>query len=263
MKMKIKIIIIGIALVSILGLILGGMPLLLPKGEPSQPLLTFVTVGDIHAWTKEIDKTVRYINRQDGIDFVVFLGDIARDNANDEEYKNVKNSLSKLNKTYYILAGNHDDVTCADGGKYSKAFGKLHQIHYLTKGDKTYQIITASYCESDNWNFLFDKADKNLPTIVFTHGPVIPPKSSCEPWEDYHKYNYGMKSGLDQFTNLIGVYAGHVHEYTNQMIGGTRYVTEESLAGATRCGLRPTRFIGYTKVYNDGNTQYSRLDFQS
>lgn len=260
MKMKIKIIIIGITLVFILGLIFG-IPLLLPKGEP---LLTFVTVGDIHAWIDDIDKTVEYINQQNDTDFVVFLGDIAKENANNEEYKNVKDSLSKLNKTYYILAGNHDDVTCTGGGKYSKAFGKLHQIHYLTKKDKTYQIITASYCESDNWNFLFDKADKNLPTIVFTHGPVIPPTSSCEPWEDYHKYNYDMKSGLDQFTNLIGVYAGHVHEYTNQVIDNTRYVTEEALVGSPRCGgLPPTRFIGYTKVYNDDSTQYSRLDFQS
>ena len=218
--------------------------------------LRFITVGDPHQFTTKIQKIVSFINRSN-VDFAVFLGDI--DQCDLITYNNIKNELSNLNKKYYILGGNHDlsSVQCGSNiDKYGQIFSPLNIIDNV----KGYQIVTASWLITNDWSFLFNGVDKNRSTLVFTHGPVVEPQVSC-PLEDFHRYNFTMKSELDKLRNLICVYAGHIHESDQGIYQGIRQIIEDATV-ESRCNLPPTNKIGYTRVSCD-DFKYTRLDYNS
>lgn len=224
--------------------------------------LKFITVGDIHAWIDRIRTVVNFINSSDA-DFAVFLGDIGDDTVVGYKYSQIKTELNNLVKPYYILSGNHDtdpvEAPCMeDSDPYVTTFGYLDKI----VDNKGYQIIITRYCITNDWSFLFNGTIKEKPTFVFTHGPVKQLVTDCT-WVDYFKYNFTMKPELDKLTKLLGVYAGHVHEYNNEMEGITRHVTEEALVSGSVCNTTPTLYVGYTKVNTDLTTQYARLNFNN
>ena len=93
-------------------------------------------------------------------------------------------------------------------------------------------------------SFDFSKADKNVPTLVFIHGPVTDLPMQCIHCQiknrEILEYAQSIRQELNKFTNLIGVYSGHIHYDSDQVIDGTRYITIN--------GLNNFRFGGYLKV---------------
>lgn len=244
--------------------------------------LTFITVGDIHAnrsgGLDRVKKIVNFTNQSD-INFAVYLGDISGEiggsGCDITTYNTIKAELDKSNKPYYILAGNHDTSQCLSStacnqttGNYIKVFGYYHKKITINN----FQIIIASWCDTASLSSLFDQANKALPTLVFTHGPVLCGNNcgvtNCKcnngaNWEDYFYSNFGMKTNhLDKFTKLIGVYSGHVHDHYNQVCNNTRYIIEHLTAGNT-CGTPTSSYIGYTLVKQDYITQYARLNYNN
>ena len=96
------------------------------------------------------------------------------------------------------------------------------------------------------WSFDFSKADKNTPTLVFIHGPVTDLPIKCIHCQIKDKeileYAKNIRTELEGFNKLIGVYSGHIHYDSDQTINGTRYVTVN--------GLNNIRFGDYVKVVN-------------
>lgn len=77
----------------------------------SQEALTFVHLSDTHVGSstgaEDLRRTVKDINENAAIQFVVITGDITEFGA-DEEIKLVKQILDSLNKPWHIIPGNHD-----------------------------------------------------------------------------------------------------------------------------------------------------------
>jgi outer membrane protein assembly factor BamB/predicted phosphohydrolase len=96
-------------------------------GILSAQTLRFVHVTDTHVGSgtgaEDLDNTVKDINGQDDVDFVIFSGDIT-EFGSDEELSEAKLLISKLNKPWYIVPGNHDSKWSESGNNsFVRTFG--------------------------------------------------------------------------------------------------------------------------------------------
>lgn len=239
--------------------------------------LRFVTIGDVHiggnnappSYTDGLanfTRAINYINNMTDVDFVVQLGDIV-DNASVTNFVVANSTLRNFTKPYYVIEGNHD-IGSPSGTNFRKYIGPTNR---LIKDFKGYQLIFPGIDRGSNlnisaydWIFNYSTADKSKPTIVFDHGPVKPNPNSkitdcVASWDGngsipYYGYACNMSSELSSFTNILGVYAGHVHTGTNRTINGTLYVTEDNIGGNGAASI----YIGNT-IIQDGNVTYSKV----
>jgi outer membrane protein assembly factor BamB/predicted MPP superfamily phosphohydrolase len=83
---------------------------------------THVNIGNATS-IEDLRRTVRDINANPELQFVVISGDITEFGA-DEELKIAKDVLDSLNKPWYIIPGNHDANWSESGGNtFKKVFG--------------------------------------------------------------------------------------------------------------------------------------------
>lgn len=112
----------------VLPILLSGVSFVMYAGERN---LTFAYMSDVHI-TLDSDvpentlKCIEDINANDDIAFVIFAGDIT-DFGSDREILKAKSIFDRLEKPYYILAGNHDAKWSESGcNTFSKVFGYEH-----------------------------------------------------------------------------------------------------------------------------------------
>ena len=96
-------------------------------GFGSAQTFRFAHVTDTHIGSstaaEDLVRTVDDINQQPDIDLVILSGDVT-EFGSDEELLEAKTILSKLNKPYYILPGNHDSKWSESGNNsFVKTFG--------------------------------------------------------------------------------------------------------------------------------------------
>jgi calcineurin-like phosphoesterase family protein len=223
--------------------------------------ISFILVGDPHVKTgspqnrgnERLAQIVDFLNKQD-VDFVVFLGDMADDGKN-KTYDIVKKILNNLNKNYYAVAGNHD-ILVDQGTSYESYYGPMEHIENING----YQLLFAGIWSEPNpgdpkhgnvklnWSFDFNKAGKGLPTLVFLHGPTTEPPLDCPDckWEQFFGYAKTMQPELDKFSNLKGVFSGHVHYDSDQTINNVRHITVNGLIQIEAGGILadPSDYIG-------------------
>jgi len=93
----------------------------------AQDALTFVHLSDTHIGSStgadDLRRTVKDINENPAIQFVVITGDITEFGA-DEEIKLAKQILDSLNKPWHIIPGNHDGNWSESGANtFKRVFG--------------------------------------------------------------------------------------------------------------------------------------------
>ncbi|MFC0775597.1 outer membrane protein assembly factor BamB family protein [Terrimonas alba] len=93
----------------------------------SQDPITFVHLSDTHIGSatgaEDLRRTVKDINENPTIQFVVISGDIT-EFGSDEEIKLAKQILDSLNKPWHIVPGNHDSNWSESGSNtFKKIFG--------------------------------------------------------------------------------------------------------------------------------------------
>lgn len=90
--------------------------------------VVFAYLSDVHLSEGSprignLEKCIEDINANDEVQFVILAGDITEFGA-DSEIELAKNLLDKLNKPYYIVAGNHDAKWSESGcNTFAKVFG--------------------------------------------------------------------------------------------------------------------------------------------
>ena len=238
------------------------------NGESKE--LKFITVGDPQINLKSLDgverlkKVVSFANKSDA-DFVLFEGDITEDGTR-KSNDVVKDILKDLNKPYYVIVGNHDMYVSPE--MFESYYGPMEHIENV----KGYQLLFVGINDRKNeegnvtklnWSFDFSKVDKDKPTLVFIHGPVVDIPTGClycRFEKDILAYGYSIKPELEKFSNLIGVYSGHVHYDSERMINNTRYVTVNGLVDVTVRGItiaHASNKVGYSVI--QGNKSYYDL----
>lgn len=150
------------------------------------------------------EKVVETINSWEDTDMVVVLGDIVATSGTVDEYIFAKRFLDGLNKPYRVIGGNHDYIyndsflineetgchfkeTCSEVRKEKlelfRRTWSLKEIFYSERmGDYLLVFLTADGLFTNNYTEMSFRQlqwldaelerNKELPTIIFFHGPL-------------------------------------------------------------------------------------------
>lgn len=153
--------------------------------------------------------------KQKGLDFVVFNGDLIHSNQSIQTLESVKNEFdSKLNIPLYATLGNHDRI---NNSNWNNVFGH-NQNHYFSVGDFGYILLNSSNENGDRqvcegYDFLanaFEQLKTKKGVFVITHIPRyagVRNNSSYDSPECTDILNLFKNQ-----SNLISVTNSHFHE---------------------------------------------------
>jgi outer membrane protein assembly factor BamB/predicted MPP superfamily phosphohydrolase len=164
---------------------------LLNSASAQEPL-TFVHLTDTHVGgstgADDLRRTVKDINENPAIQFVVISGDIT-EFGSDEEIKLAKQILDSLNKPWYIIPGNHDSNWSENGSNtFKKVFGNetfaFTAGPYLFLGTHSGPNMRMSPGQIPRENIVWldsvlKATDNNTPIIFVNH---YPQDSSLNNW---------------------------------------------------------------------------------
>lgn len=245
-------------------------------GQNQSNDITFVVVGDPHVKSHNIDtggnerltQIVNYTNTLN-IDFAVFLGDMADDGKSKTDDIVVK-ILKNMTHPYYVVVGNHDIFQSPR--IFESYFGPMEHVEKV----QGYQLLFAGIWNDTaidkngktiiklHWSFNFSKANKSEPTLVFLHGPTMGPPPDCAQckWGEFFGYAESMQPELDKFSNLKGVFSGHVHYDSDQIFTGVRHITVNGLVTKDAGGISatPSDNIGRVTIKN-GTLDYGLVKY--
>jgi 3',5'-cyclic AMP phosphodiesterase CpdA len=213
--------------------------------------IKFAQVTDVHftsgsEYKKEVlERTVKDINKQHGLAFVVFTGDNI-DSANVQHLKEFIKTANKLNAPYYVVIGNHD--VFKNGGlskeEYIKAIRRHTHSHkpknpnYVFQKDGfTFIVVDGAkevipgpngYFKEDTLSWLDKELDKykNRPVVIFQHFPLVEPR----PVRSHTTYKADVYlEMLKKHEQVAAVVSGHYHMNSETMLDGIYHINTPSL----------------------------------
>jgi len=217
--------------------------------------LRIVHISDTHISEQapqrlqDLENCVQAINKlQEPPELVVHTGDISH-NALPKEYHSARQVLDKLNAPYYVMAGNRDKRAellneFADDRYRLPAQG---WVQYSVESHPVRLLMVDTVSENSNKGQLCTErlahleamlqADTTKPTVLFLHHPPyeatgIPDPYQYEDWNDVEK----LAELLSRFSNLRGMFCGHVHRFIDGSIAGLPARALSCLAGDLRKG---------------------------
>ena len=227
------------------------LSILLLQNTAFAGVIKFVQVTDSHFIAKDeyrtevLKQTVKSINKEKDVSFVVFTGDNL-DSPKEAYLPGFVNIINKLNVPYYLVIGNHDvfknnglskehyleivrDNNCFY--KYKKpnyVFKKNGFVFIVLDGAKEVIPGSIGYYKDDTLNWLEKqlKKYKRNPVIIFQHFPLIAAKE--RPTHTvYQKEKYF--DILDTNNNVVSIIAGHLHTNSEIMRNGVYHITSPTL----------------------------------
>ncbi|GEP97409.1 outer membrane protein assembly factor BamB family protein [Chitinophaga cymbidii] len=100
-------------------------------------LFRFALVTDTHVGTQtgqeDLERTIADINQQPQIDFVIFSGDVT-EFGSDEELRLSKSIITRLNKPWHIIPGNHDTKWSESGCNSFRTVYGNETFSFMHKG---------------------------------------------------------------------------------------------------------------------------------
>lgn len=213
--------------------------------------IKFVQVADAHFRTQDeyraevLKETVKAINKEKDISFVVFSGDNI-DSPKPEFVPEFVKIINKLRVPYYIVIGNHDVFKNNGLSKthyleivrdnnflyrYKKpnyVFKKNGFVFIVVDGAKEVIPDSIGYYREDTLNWLDKqlKKYKNEPVIILQHFPLVSVKEVTS-HDVYQKEKYIEL--LDKHENVISVITGHLHFNSEKMRNGVYHISSPTL----------------------------------
>lgn len=177
---------------------------------------------------KNLIFTVQSINKNKEIKFAVFLGDNI-DNSNMNSLQSFMNIVQNLNKSYYIVYGNHDAYQAGGIPKeefsefihtYNKKLPKEDTSYYFKANGDIYGLVvdgSSFVVPSKHGVYLPEvlaeieklfKHKKNDLILIFQHFPLVPPTDN----ESLYTFESDMYLDLlKKYPNVVLVSSGHFH----------------------------------------------------
>lgn len=232
-------------------IIIAVLSLLICHSSAFANVVRFAQVTDVHyrednEYSKEVLKeTVKQINDEKNISFVVFTGDNI-DSPKPEYLPGFIKTIKKLKVPFYLVIGNHD--VFKNGGlskteyfdvvKANCILYRYNRPNFVFKNngfvfitvDGAKEVIPGpnGYYKQDTLNWLEKQLNKykRNPVIIFQHFPLIT-DTEVKSHEVFKKEQY--LELLDKHDNVISVVAGHLHTNSEKMRNGVYHVTSPSL----------------------------------
>jgi 3',5'-cyclic AMP phosphodiesterase CpdA len=179
-------------------------------------------------------------------DFCIIAGDLAEKGTMAEEGP-VKEIFGSLGIPLRVVPGNHDYLTQTDRSAYDSLFPGSGNYHFEHGGWQFVALDTTEGLRYEKTSvpdatlrWLDDnlpKLSKRRPTVCFTHFPL---------GNDTPMRPLNADSVLERFLdyNLLAVFSGHHHGFTERSHGRTRLVTNRCCA-ISRANHDKTKEKGY------------------
>lgn len=214
-------------------------------------VIKFVQVADVHFRTKDeyraqvLKETVKSINNEKGVSFVVFTGDNI-DTPNAEFLPEFVKIVNKLDVPYYIVIGNHDvyknnglskahylEIVRDNNWTYrykkpNYVFKKRGYVFVVADGAKEVIPGSVGYYKKDTLDWVDKqlKRYKRSKVVILQHFPLVATKELTS-HRVYNKEEY-LKM-LDKHDNVVSVVAGHIHMNSEMMRNGVYHITSPTL----------------------------------
>ena len=207
--------------------------------------LRFVQVTDVR-YTKSdenqsLSRTVKDINRQKGVDFVVFTGNMLQ-RPNVDDLKSFLGEAKKLKRPFYLVIGDkdvnkHKDLSKKQFAKIAKrnlAITKKGNINYTFEKNGVFFIVadgakdvipsSNGYYKDDTVEWVESKLDthKNENVIILQHFPLIPPNDN-ENYMTYKPEKY--LEVLNSHKNVKAVISGHFGVNKETEVDGITHIS--------------------------------------
>lgn len=180
---------------------------------------------------QNLKSVLEYIVSKEKLDFIVVSGDLSQD-CTVESYQHLLNLLNETRIKYYLLPGNHDEVSVLN--KVFDYRWEKGKVDYCFDLDNwfIYFIDTARYPD-DSGQLSFEQIskleaalnqNKTKPTIIFMHHHPIKLNSK---WIDkmilkeYEAFN----KTVEKNPQIKAVLFGHIHQIFEAMINTTFYAS--------------------------------------
>lgn len=235
--------------------------------------LRFITVGEPHVGASadgmsesRLARVVQLVN-QSNVDFVVLIGDLTN-GGNPAQYESLKTIMKQCNKPVKYVIGCNDLVN--EAVEFEKQLGQAAARVEHVNG---YQLLFIGVGEEGgkHWVFNFEDAaiKKDAQTLVFMNGS----RNVTAVWEtleetkrvQYPKfYPYDIKTELDKFRKVLGVYSARSHQVSFFDIDGVKWIENGSLKSSGISGItfwNYTTHVGYTKIEN-GIMRYTLVPYE-
>ncbi len=160
-----------------------GFPL---KGKGQIPGFCFAHVSDTHVGgvtgAEDLQRTVDDINSRTEVDFVVITGDVT-EFGSEAELLEAKRLLSRLNKPWYVVPGNHDSKWSESGGNdFIRIFGREtfafehHGILFVGTASGPTMRMAPGQVPREQLVFLdslfSELSDREQPVVFINHYPL-------------------------------------------------------------------------------------------
>ncbi|TSJ40721.1 PQQ-binding-like beta-propeller repeat protein [Mucilaginibacter corticis] len=215
-------------------LITGLFIFLLVKANGQTKPWKFAHISDTHIDGKttieDLQRTIKDINANPELDFVVITGDIT-EFGSDEELMTAKRMFSSLNKPWYVIPGNHDMNWSESGGNsFKKIFGsktvafKHKGIQFLGTNCGPNMRMGPGQVPRENLVWLdsvLKQTPKSMPVIFMNHYPLDASLNNwysvirrlktcntqlviCGHWHQNHQFDFEDIPGIMGRSNLRG-----------------------------------------------------------
>lgn len=198
---------------------------------------SFVAMNDAHfqsprcpEWFEKVSASIRaHPSRPE---FCLMIGDLS-EHGTKSELGSMRDVLRSLRIPSYAVIGNHDSVSDTDRSAWDELYPR--SLNYLFE-DRGWQFIGLDSSEGTHsqntriqtgtLSWLDDnlrKLDPARPTVVFTHfplGPIVPmrPRNADDLLARFLDFN------------LVSVFNGHFHGFTERRSGRTTLTTNRCCA---------------------------------
>jgi calcineurin-like phosphoesterase family protein len=195
---------------------------------------SFVVINDAHFYTPKCPEFYARVKQSvlalsPRPELCLFVGDLS-DNGSTKELGAMKEILDGFHMPWHAVIGNHDYITQTDRSAYEDVLPKSLNYGFEHRGWRVIALDTTEGKKADKTKIQphtmawvkenAPKLDPRQPTILFTHfpmGPTAPkrPLNADELLEPFTKFN------------LVQVFNGHHHGFTERKLRETIFVTNK------------------------------------
>ena len=194
---------------------------------PQDDTITIAFVGDSQRFYDELEKFIDTVNAIPAVDFVLLAGDIS-DFGLLEEFELINDKLSKLNKPYFGVVGNHDVVARGEE-VFERMFGPLNfsftysKVKFVAHNTNGKEYNTGNVPDLPWLKAQLVKSDAAQYFVPVSH---VPPFSSD--FDEALEAEY--VSLFREVPSILVSLHGHIHVHKDgyPYNDGVRYMTSHS-----------------------------------
>ncbi|MEI6897642.1 MAG: 3',5'-cyclic-AMP phosphodiesterase [Psychromonas sp.] len=206
--------------------------------------LAFLQITDTHLFADEnkallgiktaqsFDAIVEHASKYKQCHGILSTGDISQDQSI-ESYLSFGQHIKKLNLPCFWLPGNHDMQSAMLPSLLAEGFAQIQVIEsdywQIILLDSQVEGVPHGLLDPNQLGYLQKTLQKNSNkhTLICVHHHVLPVGSA---WLDQHilKNSDDFLAIINPFSNVVAVLSGHVHQDSDRLQDGVRFITTPS-----------------------------------